>query len=41
MKAEITYKDLVKEYSLVLDMNTVSQGRLFVRDFNIRKKLFK
>lgn len=41
MKAEITYKNLVKEYSLVLDMNTVSQGRLFVRDFNIRKKLFK
>ena len=41
MKAEITYKDLVKEYSLILDMNTVSQGRLFVRDFNIRKKLFK
>ena len=37
MKAEITYKDLVKEYSLVLDMNTVSQGRLFVRDFNIKK----
>lgn len=37
MKAKVTYKDLTKEYSLILDMNTVSQGRLFVRGFNIRK----
>ena len=38
MKAEVTYKDLAKEYSLVLEMNTVSQGRLFVWDFDINKR---
>ena len=38
MKAEVTYKDLAKEYSLVLDMNTVSQGRLFVWKFDINKR---
>ena len=38
MKAKIIYKDLAKEYSLFLDMNAVSQGRLFVRNFNIEKR---
>ena len=38
MKAQITYKDLTKEYNLVFDMNVVSQGRLFVKDFEIKKK---
>ena len=38
MKAKIIYKDLAKEYSLFLDMNAVSQGRLFVRNFNIEMR---
>lgn len=37
MKAQITYKDLAKEYNLVFDMNVVSQGRLFVRDFKTKE----
>ena len=41
MKAQITYKDLAKEYNLVLDMNVVSEGRLFVRNFEVNKKISK
>lgn len=37
MKAQVTYNDLAKEYSLFLDMNVVSQGRLFVWDFDTKK----
>lgn len=41
MKAKVTYKYLAKEYSLILDMNAVSQGRLFVWDFDTKKKWSK
>ena len=41
MKAQVTYKDLKKEYNLVLDMNVVSQGRLFVHDFKTNKMKYK
>ena len=38
MKAQVTYKDLTKEYNLVFDMNVVSQGRLFIRDYRIKEQ---
>lgn len=41
MKAQVTYKDLSKEYNLFLDMNVVSQGRLFVRDFKTKEIKYK
>ena len=41
MKAQVTYKDLSKEYNLVFDMNVVSQGRLFVRDFKTKEIKYK
>lgn len=41
MKAQVTYKDLSKEYNLFLDMNVVSQGRLFVRNFKTKEIKYK
>ena len=37
MKANVLFQNLNEKYNLTLDINVVSQGRIFVRDFKAKK----